>query len=410
MRTAYANGPAEHADVQSPEQTFNSLLAQAVEVRASDLYFGAHADHTEVQVRHLGIIRPLTTLARELGDHCVGYIKATAGMNVVEHRRPIDGRWLHENPDGTRIDLRVSVLPTLHGEDCAIRLVSRELCLLPLEELGMPRRELNDLLAILNCPSGLVLVTGPTGSGKTTTLYACLSYLNNGERRINTIEDPIEYEIAGVRQSQVNPAIGLGFPEMLRSVLRHAPDVIMIGEIRDSVTAATAVHAANSGHLVLATVHAPISTAAVQSMRGYGVHAHFLGSSLVGVVAQRLVRTLCRECCSPYALKDAVLPFDEVAPWLASGEGESLWAARGCSACHKTGYGGRTGLFEVLRVTAPLRRLIAEGQPVARLREHAVRDGLIELRQSGLLKVAQGLTTAEELIRAVPSEFLGLPD
>lgn len=394
----------------SPEDTFNALLAQAMDLRASDLYFGAQANHMAVQIRHLGIVRALASLPRELGDHCIGYIKATAGMNVVEHRRPIDGRWLHVNPDGTRIDLRVSVLPTLHGEDCAIRLVSRELCLLPLEELGMPRRELNELLAILNCPSGLVLVTGPTGSGKTTTLYACLNYLNNGERRINTIEDPIEYEIAGVRQSQINPAIGLGFPEMLRSVLRHAPDVIMIGEIRDPVTAATAVHAANSGHLVLATVHAPISTAAVQSLRAYGVHAHFLANSLVGVVAQRLVRTLCPECRSPFALRDAVLPFDEVAAWLAPGEGESLWAARGCTLCHQTGYSGRTGVFEVLRLTAPFRRLIAEGQPMARLREHAVQHGLIELRQAGLLKVAQGVTTAEELIRAVPSEFLGLED
>ncbi len=196
--------------------------------------------------------------------------------------------------------MRVSTLPTLHGEACALRLFLRELPTLTLEDLGLIRGQLNDLVAMLNSPSGLILVTGPTGSGKTTTLYACLRYLHDGERKIHTIEDPVEHEIAGIYQSQVNPRIGLGFPDLLRGVLRQDPDVILVGEVRDAGTAETAVHAANSGHLVLATVYAPVAAGAVQSMCGWGVNPHFLGHTLLGVVAQRLVRTLCPRCRCPF--------------------------------------------------------------------------------------------------------------
>jgi type II secretory ATPase GspE/PulE/Tfp pilus assembly ATPase PilB-like protein len=393
-----------------PDQAFALLLERAVDLGASDLFLAAHEDRVAVEVRHLGIMHLLSNLPRQLGQHCIGHIKAMAGLDIAEHRRPLDGRWLHRLADGGQIDLRVTTLPTIHGEDCSVRLLARDLCLLPLEELGMIRKELNDLLAMLNCPSGLVLVTGPTGAGKTTTLYACLSYLNNGHRKINTIEDPIEYEIQGVRQSQVNPRIDLGFAELLRSVLRQAPDVIMVGEVRDPETATTVVQAANSGQLVLATLHAPVATTAVQSMRAYGVHAHFLASSLVGVIAQRLIRTLCPACRTPYALTDSQFPFEDIHPLLAPGEGQSLWSARGCPACHGTGYSGRTGVFEVLRVSQALRRLIAQGQPISKIREQAVREGMIELRQAALLKVAQGQTTAEEVVRAVPAEFLGLEE
>src|SRR5262249_38476531 len=211
-------------------------------------------------------------LTPEQGRRCTSYIKAMAGMDLAEQRRPLDGRWVR-GEDGVgagRVDLRVSTIPTLYGEDLAIRLLSCQTQMLMLDQLGMTRRERNELIAMLNLPSGLILVCGPTGSGKTTTLYAGLKYLNNGERKINTIEDPIEYAVTGLRQSQINPKADVGFPELLRSVLRQSPDVILISEIRDAITAEIAIRAASSGHLVLASVHAPSAPGAVQSLLGLG--------------------------------------------------------------------------------------------------------------------------------------------
>jgi type II secretory ATPase GspE/PulE/Tfp pilus assembly ATPase PilB-like protein len=395
---------------QTPEQIVNNVLKQAIQLRASDLYFATSADHVTVSLRHLGMLRPLVRLPAEVGHRCIAHIKVYAGMDVAERRRPQDGRWLHEGwPD--LLDLRVSTLPTLYGEDCALRLFARGLPLLELETLGFIRTQLNDLLAMLNCPSGLILVSGPTGSGKTTTLYACLRYLHDGRRKIHTIEDPVEHEVEGVRQSQVNPRIGLGFPELLRGVLRQDPDVILLGEVRDAVTAETAVHAANSGHLVLATLYAPIAAGAVQSMRAWGVNPHFLGHSLLGVVAQRLVRTLCPQCRVPFPLPaDAPNPFEDVKTWLEAEEGHSLFAAHGCPACLDSGYCDRTGIFEILRMSQSMRRLIGENQPPQALHRQARREGMMELRQAALLKVARGETTAEEVIRDVPTEYLGLEE
>lgn len=389
-------------------EVVDHFLEQAAELRASDLYFTSEESHVSVSVRHLGLVRHLGRLPRVLGHHCIAHVKALADMDTTEHRRTLDGRWLHDRPDGRRIDLRVNILPTLHGEDCALRLLTREVGLRALYDLGMIRREYNDLLAMLNTSGGLILLTGPTGAGKTTTGYACLRYLNDGTRKIHTIEDPIEYEVEGVRQSAVNPRLDVTFPELLRSVLRHAPDVILIGEIRDPVAATTAVQAAICGHLVLATVHAPVATGAIETMRALGIPPYFLASALLGVVAQRLVRTLCGACAVPVPLDALPHTFDEVRPWLELDQGKCLYAARGCPACRGTGYTGRTGVFEVLRISHAVRRAIAEGQPGPLLREQAVKGGLLELRQAALLKVAQGKTTAEEVIRTIPPEYLGL--
>ncbi len=379
---------------------------------ASDMFFSINDNHVGVSVRHLGIVRLLTILTPEQGRRCTSYIKVMAGMDLAEQRRPLDGRWVcgdNGNAAG-RVDLRISTIPTLHGEDLAIRLLSYNSQQMTLDQLGMMRKEINELTAMLSIPSGLILVSGPTGSGKTTTLYGCLRHLNNGERKINTIEDPIEYAVPGLRQSQINPKADVGFPELLRSVLRQSPDVIMIGEIRDPVTAETAVRAANSGHLVLASLHAPSAAAAVQSMLSLGAHPHFLSNSLQGVIAQRLVRSLCPECKVPFELGEMPQTFDEVRAWLEPGEGQYLYGARGCPKCFRTGYASRTGVFEVLRMNRELRRLIAEGRPARELRQEAAQGGHLDLRRAALLKVARGETNAEEVLRAIPAEELGLED
>jgi general secretion pathway protein E len=408
MTPRLANLPPVENLTPPAEGAVAALLDRAARMRASDLFFAANEEDVAVLVRHLGMVQPLARLPLDLGHRCVAHVKVMAGMDVAERRRPQDGRWVHDQEGMGRLDLRISVLPTLYGEDCAIRLLARHPTLPALEELGFLHRQCNDVTAMLDSPSGLILVSGATGVGKTTTLYACLRYLNNGWRKINTIEDPIEYDVEGVRQSQVNLKIALDFPELLRSVLRQAPDAIMIGEIRDPTTAATVVHAANSGHLVLATLHAPMASGAVQSMRAWGVNSYFLANSLLGVIAQRLVRTLCPECRTRHPLPAGAPLFAEVSPWLEPGEGQSLFAPRGCPACLETGYGGRTGIFEVMSASQALRRLIAEGHPAGAIREQAVREGTIELRQAALLKVARGQTTAEEVVRAVPSDSLSL--
>ncbi len=393
----------------APEEAVPRLIEHAAGLMASDLYFGTNENHVAVSVRHLGVLRLISILPLELGRRCMAHLKAVAGMDVAERRRPMDGRRIYQRPGGSAIDLRINTIPTLYGEDFTLRLLERNSRLLHLDHLGLLRHDYNRLLGMLQSPSGLILVTGPTGSGKTTTLYATLNYLNNGQRKINTIEDPIEYAVVGIRQSQVNLKIEVDFPELLRGVLRQAPDVIMVGEIRDPLTAETAVRAANSGHLVLATLHAPVAAGAVQSMLSLGVHPHFLASSLLGSIAQRLLRTLCPACRIAFDMGDTDI-FEEVKKWLGPEEGKVLYSAGGCDACHGTGYSNRTGVFEVLVVTRAIRKLIMAKQSLQMVRQKAIEDGTIEFRQAALLKVAKGESTVEEVFRVVPTEYLGVEE
>jgi type II secretory ATPase GspE/PulE/Tfp pilus assembly ATPase PilB-like protein len=386
------------------EEAIARLLDHALENQASDLLLGANDNHVVVSMRHLGIHRCVTLMPLDQGKACIGHIKAMSGLDFAEHRRPLDGRWLRQTKE-TRIELRVSVLPTLSGEDVNLRFLNRPSQFLGLDRLGLPEATHRQLLDIVSSPSGLVLVTGPTASGKTTTQYAILQHLNDGQRKINTIEDPIEHDLPGVRQSQVNHHLDLGFPEMLRAVLRQAPDVIMLGEIRDTATADTAIRAAGSGHLVLATLHAPGAASAIFSLQALGVSPHFLGMSLRAVLGQRLVRTLCPVCRTATDEPVAGM-FAEIEPLRASACPPQAYSAQGCPECRSTGYSARTAIFELMPICDELRHFIYERRSPGEMYRHALHQGMLSFRSNAWLRVANGETTMEEVRRVLPPEFL----
>ncbi len=396
-------------DEMSVEMAVRQLFDYAAALPASDIFLTAHENSVAVSVRHLGTYKCVAAIVASAGRHFINHVKASAGMDVAQRRRPADGRWLYPMENGKKLDVRVSTIPTLYGEDMAIRLLDSSIGLMELENLGFHRKSLDIMMSLLTRPSGLILVTGPAGAGKTTTLYSCLQYLNDGTRKINTIEDPIEYVLEGVRQSQVNPKIRLGFPELLTSVLRQSPDVIMVGEIRDPITAETAVRAANSGQLVFATLHAPIAAGAVDSMLALDVVPYFLSTCLIGVVSQRLVRTLCEECRMSFDLSAAPETFKDIKHLLEPGQGEYLYSSPGCDHCHHTGFTNRTGVVEVLRATTEIRQMIVERRRAREISDMAVRQGMLDLRHGALLKVAQGVTCMEEVVRRIPMEYL-LPE
>ncbi len=391
------------------EEAVTTLLERAAELRSSDLFILSEGRYATIAVRRLGTVEKLAVVSVEQGRQLISHIKANARMDIAERRRPMDGRWI-QDLSTRRLDMRVSTVPTLHGEDLTLRLWDHSLGLLSLDQLGMSKTEINTLMYMLHHPAGLLLVTGPTGTGKTTTLYASLKHLNDGTRKINTLEDPIEYALEGVRQSQTNAKLGLDFPELLRSVLRQAPDVIMVGEIRDKDTASTAVRASNSGHLVLATLHSPTAAGAVQSLVALGAHPYFLSGCLLGVVAQRLVRTLCPKCRVRYDFSESPDTFRDIDDLLEPGEGTAIYGPGGCEECYQVGYSARTGLFEILTVNQEIRRLVSRGAPSHEIEQAGIRSGLVVFRRGALLKVARGITSTEEILRDVPAEQLGLED
>jgi type II secretory ATPase GspE/PulE/Tfp pilus assembly ATPase PilB-like protein len=401
--TAQDAWPWPGDDEPAVHEAVDRLIEHAAAREASDLYFCTNEDHVAILARHLGMLRAVNSVPLEMGRHCIAHVKTMAGLDPTERRRPLDGRWVNHRPGGTILDLRIETVPTLHGEDLALRLLDRRSRLMKLDALGLSDEELYHLRVILRRPGGLILVSGPGGSGKTTTLYSLLAELNDGGRKINTIEDPVECTLPGIRQSQINPRIGLDFPDLLRAVLRQGADVILVGEIRDAVTAQTAVRAANSGHLVLATLHAPSAAGAVQSMLGLDVHPHHLAGALRAAVAQRFVRTLCPLCkvlADPAPTAQLLAGVDAQLP---DGCVAAPCRPVGCPACRGNGYNARTGLFEVLTVSEPIRRLIAAGQPSQAIHKAAVADGMKPIDITGLVKAALGQTTVAEIMRVVPA-------
>ncbi|MCS7223370.1 MAG: type II secretion system ATPase GspE [Armatimonadetes bacterium] len=376
----------------------NLMIRNAVRERASDIHIEPLERTLRVRYRVDGMLHDVTAPAKRYHPAIVSRIKIMANLDITERRKPQDGR-IKARILGQEVDIRVSVMPTVHGESCALRLLYRSGMDFTLRDLGMEKDDLEKLENLIRIPYGIILATGPTGSGKTTTLYACLRRIYSHEKKIITIEDPVEYHLDGVTQIQVNNAVGLTFATGLRSIVRHDPDIIMVGEIRDRETAEIAIHSALTGHLVFSTLHTNDAPGAPTRLIDMGMEPFLVASALDGVLAQRLVRKICPACKEPYQPTEAQWEY-LVEQGLVTDESQpTLWRGKGCEACRFTGYSGRTGVFEVLILTDPLRELILAKASSQQIREAAIEQGMRTLYQDGMMKVAKGITTVEEVER-----------
>ncbi len=380
----------------------NSLIARAVDERASDIHFEPQAREMAVRYRVDGVLRPVTSVPLRLASGVVSRVKIMADLDIAEKRVPQDGR-VGLAVGGRSLDLRVATLPTVHGEKIVIRVLDKSNVMLKLPDLGFTPDVLGRFEAAYKRPYGAVLVTGPTGSGKSTTLYAALNQLNSSTKNIITVEDPVEYRLPGINQVQVNPRAGLTFAAGLRSILRSDPDIVMIGEVRDRETAQIAVEAALTGHMVLATIHTNDASSTLTRLTEMGVEPFLSASAVAGILAQRLARKLCVHCREQVQVRHAVLR--EMVPGVALPPGLPdpviVHRARGCGRCSGSGYHGRVGVFEMLRMNEEIRQLVLAGATADEIARAASRDGMHRLREDGLRKVLLGLTTLEELARTV---------
>ncbi len=374
----------------------NALLLQALRERASDLHFEPYEARSVVRFRVDGVLRDVIEPPRALHAAIVSRLKIMASLDIAEKRLPQDGRIALKLGD-KQVDVRMSTLPTGAGERVVLRLLDKDSARLDLSTLGMSEATLVKIDRLIREPHGIVLVTGPTGSGKTTTLYAALSRLPRGTTNMMTVEDPIEYALDGVAQTQVSPRIDLDFARALRAILRQDPDVIMIGEIRDLETAQIAVQASLTGHLVLATLHTNDAASAITRLADMGVEPYLLASSLLGVLAQRLVRTLCPACRAATAPSPTGKP--RCCASLGLPAAQPVWAAAGCATCNGSGYRGRTGVYELLVVDDAMRRMIHDGASEPAVRDAATRAGMRTLRADGGRWIEQGATSLAELLR-----------
>jgi len=377
----------------------NQLIREAVLDRASDIHLEPQLDGMHVRYRIDGVLTEIATLPPSAQAGVVSRVKVMSEMDITERRRPQDGR-ISLQMDGRPLDLRVASLPTPLGESIVIRLLNTEMSFISLNDLGLNDAGLDALAEMVRKPYGALLVSGPTGSGKSTTLYALLQEINDPSRKIITIEDPIEYRMAGLTQMSINPRIGLSFATGLRTILRADPDVVMVGEVRDPDTAEIAVRSALTGHLVLTSIHTNDAPAALTRLVDMGVAPYITSSAVLGVVAQRLARRLCPTCKSPVDY----LPERLIAAGFSEEEveaGLSLYTAVGCDECRQTGFRGRLGLFEIMPMDEDITRLYLQHAPSHALRELALEKGMVSLRRDALTKVAQGHTSLEESDRVV---------
>ena len=378
-------------DDQPVVRLLNSILADAIARGASDVHMEPREKHLRIRLRIDGAMSDVTQVPKDLEAAIISRLKIMAGMDIAERRRPQDGR-SRLAVAGKTYDLRVNLIPSIWGEKGVIRILRPAMLFGGIESLGLSSETFGRLRTLIESPHGIVLATGPTGSGKTTSLYSALYELNTPDRNIVTVEDPVEYPLEGVTQTQVNPKAGLSFADALRSLLRQDPDVIMVGEIRDQETLHAAVFAALTGHLVLSTVHTNDTASTPTRLLEMGLPSYLMASSIRGIIAQRLVRKLCPHCRESYAAGDAYPEALRQAP---------LYRARGCQRCRETGFSGRIGLFEIMTLTPALQELVGEGAPSYRIRQAAAREGMLAMADDALRKVHDGTTTPEEVARAL---------
>ncbi len=381
----------------------NAILQQAVKERASDIHIEPYEKELEVRMRVDGILHKVLAPPKIIQDALISRVKIMANLDIAEKRLPQDGR-IRLLIGGGDVDIRVSIVPTTYGERAVLRLLDRKQGLIGLWEVGLNREDELLMEGLLQRTNGIVLVTGPTGSGKTTTLYAALNRVHSEEKNIITVEDPVEYQLKGIGQIQVNPRIGLTFASGLRSILRQDPDVIMVGEIRDVDTAEIAIQASLTGHLVLSTLHTNDAPSAIVRLVDMGVEPFLVASSLIGVLAQRLVRTVCPHCREEYSPSETEMDyFSEIAP--RPDRPFTLYRGRGCEKCKGAGYLGRTGIFEFLAVTDEIRRMISDRTDSKTIRNSAVSKGMKTLRIDGFEKALKGITTVEEVLRVTQKDI-----
>lgn len=371
----------------------NMLITRAVESRASDIHIEPFENSVKVRYRIDGALTQIESLPKRLQPAVISRVKIMSRLNIAERRLPQDGR-IKLRVSGRDIDLRVSTIPTIYGESIVMRILDRGTTLVVLEHLGFPEKTLEKYKKLITTPYGMILVTGPTGSGKTTTLYASLNNINSDEKKIITVEDPIEYQIEGINQIQVKPQIGLTFANGLRHIVRQDPDIIMVGEIRDIETAEISIHSALTGHLVFSTLHTNDAPGAVTRLLDMGIEGFLVSSSIMGVLAQRLVRVICRACKEPHTPQQSIVDKIESLP-----DNFTAYRGTGCEECRGTGYRGRTGIFELMLMDGEIRRLIIERANADIIRQKAVEKGMQVLRDSGWEKVKEGVTTIEEVLR-----------
>jgi general secretion pathway protein E len=380
----------------------DELLRLAVEQRATDLHIEPFSGGLQARLRIDGLLKIIPAPPMNMGKGLLSRLKIMAGLNITERRMPQDGR-ARLTVGGKEIDLRIATMPTMFGESAVVRLLRKDSNLVALDHIGLPPRGETILRRALEAPFGMIIVTGPTGSGKTTTLAASLALINQPTRKILTIEDPVEYQIPGVNQTQVHPAIGLTFASALRSFLRQDPDVIMVGEMRDAETAHIGVHASLTGHLVLTTLHTNTAAGAVTRMIDMGIESFLLASSVRAIVGQRLVRILCEHCKQPHRITSADLAQDHRYEALQFKAGDIIHRPKGCDWCASIGFRGRLGVFEVIEITPRLRGLIGPKTDASDLERAARSEGMTTMTEDGLTKCRAGVTTIDEVFRVTAS-------
>jgi len=393
-----SNLEAEMAADDAPVvQLVNSILLEAIENDASDVHIEPQKERLLIRFRIHGILREVKSIPKKMTGAVVSRIKVASGMDIAERRRPQDGR-MKIKAGSMEVDMRVNSLAVQFGEKICIRLLKPNATTGGLEKLGLPPEEINRINKMIKAPNGIILVTGPTGSGKTTTLYSCLREINSPERNITTIEDPIEYPLAGINQTQVSHKAGLTFALCLRAILRQDPDVVMVGEIRDEETMEAAIHAALTGHLVFSTLHTNSTAKTITRLLEMGAPSYMISSAVIGILAQRLVRRNCAKCKEPYTatpeeleilgIKDTATPI-------------TLHKGAGCDRCHGSGYEGRIGLYEIMNMNREIGELIEQNASTYLIQDAAVKDGMLTLAMDGKRKILAGLTTVEEVTRVL---------